>query len=117
MGRRIETIPIAVMDALVAYAWPGNIREMQNVIERAVILSQGLSLHIPADALKTGTAPVSAPSNTLITLADAEREHILSVLRETRWVLGGPQGAANRLGMARTTLQWKMKKLGITKQG
>jgi formate hydrogenlyase transcriptional activator len=115
MGRRIETIPTAVMDALVRYPWPGNIRELQNVIERAVILSPGPSLQVPpADLQPPPTQPrasAAAPS----TLADAERDHILGVLRETGWVLSGPEGAAARLGMKRTTLQSKMKKLGISR--
>jgi formate hydrogenlyase transcriptional activator len=117
MGRRIETIPAAVMDALVAYPWPGNVREMQNVIERAVILSPGPALHIPADDLKPGAAPADGPAGAPVTLADAEREHILDVLGETGWVVGGPKGAAARLGMKRSTLQWKMKRLGIPRPG
>ena len=115
MGRRIETIPAAVMDALVRYPWPGNVREMQNVIERAVILSTGPALHIPADDLKPGPAPADGLADAPVTLADAEREHILGVLRETGWVVGGPKGAAARLGMKRSTLQKKMKKLGISR--
>jgi formate hydrogenlyase transcriptional activator len=115
MGRRIEIIPAAVLDALVRYPWPGNIREMQNVIERAVILSPGPALQIPLGDLRAAKAPADMPSGTPVTLADAEREHILGVLRETRWVVGGPKGAAARLGMKRTTLQWKMKQLGISR--
>jgi formate hydrogenlyase transcriptional activator len=115
MGRRIETIPAAVMDALVAYPWPGNVREMQNVIERAVILSPGRSLRVPLADLQPTATQAQVPAGEPVTLADAEREHILSVLRETRWVLGGPQGAAARLGMARSTLQWKIRKLGISR--
>jgi formate hydrogenlyase transcriptional activator len=131
MGRRIETIPSAVMDALVGYPWPGNIRELQNVIERAVILSVGPSLQVPLGDLQTpssssGTRGPSggeggvrgqteAPTGAAVTLADAEREHILGTLRETGWVVGGPNGAAARLGMKRSTLQWKMKKLGISR--
>src|SRR6266851_1270897 len=115
MGRRIETIPAAVMDALVAYPWPGNVREIQNVIERAVILSPGPALHIPPDDLKPGAGPADEPAGAPVTLADAEREHILGVLRETGWVVGGPKGAAARLGMKRSTLQKKMKKLGISR--
>ena len=114
MGRRIETIPAAVMDALVRYPWPGNIREMQNVIERAVILSPGSALHINVDDLKAA-ASAELPPGAAVTLADAEREHILGVLRETGWVVGGPKGAAARLGMKRSTLQKKMKKLGISR--
>jgi formate hydrogenlyase transcriptional activator len=115
MGRRIETIPAAVMDALVRYAWPGNVREMQNIIERAVILSRGPALHIPADDLKPGTARADGPAGAPVTLADAEREHIVGVLGETGWVVGGPKGAAARLGMKRSTLQKKMKKLDISR--
>jgi formate hydrogenlyase transcriptional activator len=111
MGRRIESIPAAVMDALVQYPWPGNVREMQNVIERAVILSPGPSLQVPLGDLQPAAPPAPAPAP--VTLADAEREHILGALRDADWVLGGPKGAAARLGMKRSTLQWKIKKLGI----
>ncbi len=132
MGRRIETIPSAVMDALVRYPWPGNVRELQNVIERAVILSPGPTLQVPLGDLQdssprpevssqkseiSGQKPTSdeGPMSSGKTLADAERDHILGVLRETGWVVGGPKGAAARLGMRRSTLQWKMKKLGISR--
>jgi formate hydrogenlyase transcriptional activator len=115
MGRRIETIPAAVMDALVRYPWPGNIREMQNVIERAVILSPGPSLRVPLGDLQPAAAQGLVPAGEPVTLADAEREHIRGALRQTRWVLGGPKGAAARLGMKRSTLQNKMKKLGISR--
>jgi formate hydrogenlyase transcriptional activator len=115
MGRRIETIPAEAMDALVAYSWPGNVRELENVIERAVILSQGPVLHINLDDLKTPAAEAQLPPGAAVTLADAERDHIIGVLRETGWVLGGPNGAAARLAMKRTTLQSKMKKLGIAR--
>jgi formate hydrogenlyase transcriptional activator len=115
MGRQIETIPTEAMDALVAYPWPGNVRELENVIERAVILSRGPALHINLGDLKTAAAHAELPPGAAVTLADAERDHILSVLRETSWVLGGPNGAAARLAMKRTTLQSKMKKLGISR--
>jgi formate hydrogenlyase transcriptional activator len=126
MGRRIETIPSAVLDALVSYPWPGNVRELQNVIERAVILSAGSSLQIPLGDLQSAAtqAPAStaaaatqapAPTGEAVTLADAEREHILGALRETGGVVGGPKGAAARLGMKRSMLYWKMKKLGISR--
>jgi formate hydrogenlyase transcriptional activator len=115
MGRRIETIPSSVMDALVHYSWPGNVRELQNVIERAVILSSGSLLHVPPSDLPSTRAESSAAPAAAVTLADAEREHILAVLGEVDWVVGGPNGAAARLGMKRSTLQWKLKKLGISK--
>jgi formate hydrogenlyase transcriptional activator len=114
MGRRIEAIPSAVMDALVGYPWPGNVRELQNVIERAVILSPGPSLQVPSGDLQPAMQ-AAAPTSAALTLADAEREHILGALRETGWVLGGPEGAAARLGMKRSTLYKKMKKLGISR--
>ncbi len=118
MGRRIETIPSSVMDALVNYPWPGNVRELQNVIERAVILSRGPVLWVPRTDLQSAAPQATAPvDEASATLADAEREHILRALRDTYWVLAGPKGAAARLGMKRSTLQWKMKKLGIPRPG
>ena len=113
MNKGIETIPAETMTALSRYHWPGNIRELENLIERSVILSQGPDLHVPLGELK---APSSSVPNTDTTLETAEREHILSALRETNWVIGGPSGAAARLGMKRTTLQSKIQKLGITRQ-
>ncbi|MCB9865494.1 MAG: sigma 54-interacting transcriptional regulator [Phycisphaerales bacterium] len=116
MGRRIETIPTSVMKALVHYPWPGNVRELQNVIERAVILSPGPELQVPMSDLPPAEMPIEAePAATGVTLTDAEREHILRALHSTNWVLGGPDGAAARLGMKRSTLHWKMKKLGISR--
>lgn len=116
MGRRIETISTAVMDALVRYPWPGNVRELQNVIERAVILSQGPSLEVPfGDLARAKRSEPLAPSPSSVSLAEAERKHILSALRETGWVLGGPRGAAARLGMKRSTLYKKIRKLGISR--
>jgi formate hydrogenlyase transcriptional activator len=117
MRKRIETIPTEAMAALTNYHWPGNIRELENLIERATILSQGPQLEVPLTELKTKT--VAEPSltaiSTAITLEATEREHILRILRETNWVVGGPAGAAARLGMKRTTLQSKMQKLGISR--
>lgn len=111
MKRGIDTIPTKAMTALSEYHWPGNIRELENFIERAVILSPGPELRVPIAELKPMAA---ASSNTATTLEAADREHILRVLQETNWVVGGPSGAAARLGMKRTTLQSRMKKLGIT---
>ncbi len=115
MGRRIETIPSAVLEALARYPWPGNVRELQNVIERAVILSAGPTLEVPLNDLQDAANEVSAPAAAAVTLADAEREHILGALRETGWVVGGPKGAAARLGMKRSTLLKKMQKLDISR--
>jgi formate hydrogenlyase transcriptional activator len=114
MGRRIESIPTATMETLSCYPWPGNVRELQNVIERAVILTSGKSLQVPLSDLQLLTQP-SEPSVAAVTLLDVEREHILSALRESAWVIGGSKGAAARLGMKRSTLQHKMKKLGIAR--
>jgi formate hydrogenlyase transcriptional activator len=108
MNRHIETIPAATLSALAAYSWPGNVRELENLIERAVILSSGTCLEIPLSELRPG--PELAPSGTL---EAAARQHILRTLDQTRWQVGGPDGAAARLGMKRTTLQSRMKKLGI----
>jgi formate hydrogenlyase transcriptional activator len=108
MDRHIETISAEEMDALTHYHWPGNVRELENLIERAVILSPGPELRVPIADLKP---PSETPSN--LSLQAAEREHIIRVLGETKGVVGGPRGAAARLGLKRTTLQSKMRKLGI----
>jgi len=97
---------------LVRYSWPGNIRELENLIERAVIVSPGAVLRVPLGDLKLTSE--SAPGE-LLTLEAAEREHILKALEATSWVLAGPKGAAARLGMKRTTLQSRMQKLGVTR--
>ena len=108
MNKRVETISQETMDALVRYPWPGNVRELENLLERAVILTRGAALQIPLAELRTAAAATSA-----VTLEDAEREHIRRVLEQSNGVVGGPNGAAAKLGMKRTTLQSKMKKLGI----
>ena len=108
MNKHIETIPAATLAALAEYSWPGNVRELENLIERAVILSSGTTLQIPLTELRPG--PALTPSTTL---ESAERQHIGRVLEETGWRIAGPDGAAERLGMKRTTLQSKIKKLGI----
>jgi formate hydrogenlyase transcriptional activator len=114
MGKKVETIPADTMTALTRYAWPGNIRELQNLIERAMILTNGPVLRVPLDDLKAREAP-GGPSARPQTLQEAERAHVLSALEETGWVLGGPHGAAARLAMNRSTLQFRMKKLGIVR--
>jgi len=118
MNKTISSIPTAVMDALSRYHWPGNVRELENFIERAVILSRASSLDAPLADLKARTiaAPVEPASSVeLSTLEDAERDHIRRVLEQTNWLVGGPTGAAVRLGMKRTTLQSKMERLGIAR--
>lgn len=109
MNRSLETIPAETLDLLVRYPWPGNIRELENLIERAVIVSPGPILRVPLSELKSPTEPLADN----LTLRAAEREHILKALEATNWVLAGPRGAAARLGMKRTTLQSKMRKLGV----
>jgi formate hydrogenlyase transcriptional activator len=113
MNKRIETIPEERMAALCRQAWPGNIRELQNFIERAVILTPGSVLQIQLDERERAT-PVTSP--TANTLEDMEREHILLILRETGGVVGGRNGAALRLGLKRTTLLSKMERLGISRK-
>jgi formate hydrogenlyase transcriptional activator len=116
MHRHIETVPSSVMEALVRYPWPGNVRELQNVIERAVILSKGSELQVSMSDLQVAPAPSDGENTAApVTLTDAERDHIVAALTATGWVVGGPKGAAARLGMKRSTLQKKMQKLGISR--
>lgn len=111
MDRVIETIPTETMNALINWSWPGNIRELENFIERSVILSEGTALQAPLAELK-GESHASAESS----LECTEKEHILRILRESGGMVSGPHGAARRLGVKRTTLQSKMKRLGITRK-
>ena len=134
-NKTVEYIPSDAMDALVNYSWPGNVRELENLIERAVLLSNGKELRIPLAELRAttpasivggipdasgstallppppGASPVA--SGPIATLEDAERQHILRALRQTQWRVAGPRGAAHLLGMKRTTLQARIRKLGI----
>src|SRR5262249_2295259 len=96
------------------YTWPGNVRELANLVERAMILSKGRTLEIPLGDLKRRRPPADHDHRPA-TLEDVERIHILRVLAETNWTLGGPRGAATRLGMKRTTLQSLMRRLGIAR--
>jgi formate hydrogenlyase transcriptional activator len=114
MNKHIETIPVDTMSTLTRYRWPGNIRELENIIERAVILSRGSTLDVPLAELKRHIKEdaVAVPRSHT-TLQEAEREHIRQALEQANWLVGGPSGAAARLGMKRTTLQSKMAKLGI----
>ncbi|MBZ5622697.1 MAG: sigma 54-interacting transcriptional regulator [Acidobacteriia bacterium] len=118
-GKVIGTIPDEVMAALEHHDWPGNIRELQNAIERGVIMTTGPFLsrqtteHLPRGEAAPVCVPASADPASIKTLADAERAHISATLRETNWVIGGPHGAAAQLGLPRTTLIAKMQRLGI----
>ena len=133
-NKTVEYVPSDVMDALVNYSWPGNVRELENLIERAVLLSPGQELQVPIGELKSsrsnllrsaplneapgivslGKSPASdVPSGPPATLEETQRQHILRVLRQTQWRISGPQGAAKLLGIKRTTLQARMRKLGI----
>ncbi len=114
MNRTIETIPAETMAVLTRYPWPGNIRELQNLIERAVILSHGPMLQVPLQDLDNRTSP-RRDNEKDQTLEEAQRAHILAILNATRWVLAGPRGAAARLGINRSTLQFRLKKLGIVR--
>ncbi len=112
MGKRITTISPDTLQALSRYSWPGNIRELQNLVERAVILSNGCDLKIPARELNSPTETGDLQPQTL---EEVERRHILRVLRDTGWIVSGPKGAAARLGIKRSTLQFRMQKLGISR--
>ncbi len=110
LNKPIDEIPDEVIEVLKAHDWPGNIRELQNFIERAVLFSPASVLRLPLDLRQTvKQSPESDPR----TLADADREHILETLNQTNWLIGGQGGAADRLGLPRTTLIYKMRKLGI----
>jgi len=124
MKKAMDKIPSASMDALCRYHWPGNIRELQNVIERAVIISTGPALSIDVSDLKLAksdrTAERSAASNSANgtlhnVLEETERQQILKALKQSNWVVAGPNGAAAHLGMKRTTLQQRIHKLGIVR--
>jgi formate hydrogenlyase transcriptional activator len=121
-------VPADAMDALANYSWPGNVRELENLIERAVLLSPGKELRVPISELKSATLAGADPSSStsfasltspapstssISTLEETDRQHILRALRQTEWRIAGPKGAATLLGMKRTTLQARMRKLGI----
>jgi formate hydrogenlyase transcriptional activator len=114
IGKPIKLVPSDGMDALSRYSWPGNIRELENVIERAVILSPGTTLRISHGDLRTRVTP-GHDADRRQTLEEVERNHILKTLKQTRWTLSGPSGAAVRLGLNRSTLYFRMKKLGISR--
>jgi formate hydrogenlyase transcriptional activator len=110
MSKKIEWIPKEVMEALVGHSWPGNIRELQNFIERSVILTDGNILRPPLEGLHQAAGIDSLKP---ITLEEAERRHIRKTLDQVNWVVAGPRGAAVRLGMKRSTVYFRMRKLGI----
>ncbi|HVH69973.1 MAG TPA: sigma 54-interacting transcriptional regulator, partial [Candidatus Dormibacteraeota bacterium] len=129
LNKTVAYIPADAMDSLVRYSWPGNVRELENLIERAVLLSPGKDLRVPLSELKdasgSATSGADSPSpfaslnsstslsSSISTLEEAERQHILRALKHTQWRIAGPKGAATLLGMKRTTLQARMRKLGI----
>jgi formate hydrogenlyase transcriptional activator len=126
LNKAVEYIPADAMDALASYSWPGNIRELENLIERAVLLSPGKELRVPLSEIKSSSSVATEPSSSfasltsstslassISTLEDAERQHILRALKHTQWRVAGPKGAAVLLGMKRTTLQARIRKLGI----
>jgi formate hydrogenlyase transcriptional activator len=131
-NKTVEYVPAPVMEAMVNYSWPGNVRELENLIERAVLLSPGKELRVPLAEFKESATPSAfaaagvdlpapvpsgnspaVPSDSVSTLDDAQRRHIVQVLRQTKWRISGPRGAAAILGIKRTTLQARMRKLGI----
>ena len=129
LNKAVSYVPAEAMEALAGYSWPGNIRELENFIERAVLLSPGKELRVTISELKpvavaadagtdSSSSSISLSSSTsantsIATLEDAERQHILRALRQTEWRIAGPKGAAAILGMKPTTLQARMRKLGI----
>ena len=116
MNKSIETIPSESMEALNRYDWPGNIRELQNLIERAVILSPGTTLQVPVVALNgRAAAQPNGRTGDIETLEQSERRHVIAALEGSNWVIGGAGGAAARLGLKRSTLQFRMRKLGIVR--
>jgi mono/diheme cytochrome c family protein len=113
MGKRITSVPRATMEALTRHTWPGNIRELQNLMERAVLLSKGPSLRVPLTDIVAPCGLSAPPDNNV--LEQVERELILRALRESNWVVGGTRGAAARLRLNRTGLAYKIKKFGISR--
>jgi transcriptional regulator with GAF, ATPase, and Fis domain len=116
LGKRIESVPKQLLDGLAAYGWPGNVRELANVIERSVILSQGTTLELDG-LLPAQPTMTSVPAQAGQTLEELERLHIVEALDQTGWRVSGPKGAAVLLGLKPTTLEARMKKLGVRRPG
>jgi transcriptional regulator with GAF, ATPase, and Fis domain len=116
MRRNIESIPTSTMEALVRYDWPGNIRELQNVLERSVILTRGSTLQVAMPELTQNPTPASIHSDKRSSSGSTERERIINALEEAKGHVGGPDGAAARLGLKRTTLQSRMRKYKIARE-
>ena len=118
MGRRIETIPKAALDTLVGYSWPGNVRELANILERSVIISPGTVLEL-GEGIRSSGLPETDAEESLPegqpTLQELTRQHIISALEQTGWRVSGPRGAAQLLGLKPTTLEARMKKMGIAR--
>jgi transcriptional regulator with GAF, ATPase, and Fis domain len=114
MGKRIDTVPKSVLDTLGGYAWPGNVRELANVLERSVIISRGTTLEL-GDWVTLPVEPI--PVRREPALQELTRERIVEALEETGWRVSGPRGAAHLLGLKATTLEARMKRLGITRPG
>jgi transcriptional regulator with GAF, ATPase, and Fis domain len=112
IGKKIDGVSQATMERLTKYSWPGNIRELENVIERATVLAKGPMLQIDNLLLQGNAAPLSSTSDSL---EEVERAHILHILQDVSWVIEGKQGAATRLGLHPNTLRSRMQKLGIKK--
>jgi formate hydrogenlyase transcriptional activator len=118
MGRDIKIIPDKVINALMLYDWPGNIRELENIIERALILSRGNKLEYGSWIPASGTDDSMEKSEmTLLKLDEVEKEHIINILNKTNWKVSGEKGAARILGLNATTLESRMKKLSIKRRG
>jgi formate hydrogenlyase transcriptional activator len=115
MNKTVEDVPPETMRAMVAYHWPGNIRQLQNFVEHGVIVSRGPLFQPPLSQLQRPKDSLTGDNKTTggKTLEDATRDHVLQTLEATKWVVGGRHGAAARLGIARTTLIAKMRRLGI----
>jgi transcriptional regulator with GAF, ATPase, and Fis domain len=118
LGKPIDGIGAETLQRLMAYAWPGNIRELENIIERAVILTSGMCLEVSQDTLPAEAATLAAESTEDKAAADldsARRDHIVATLAQTNWLIEGPRGAAQNLGLHPNTLRSRMKKLGISR--